>query len=89
MEIGFGKIILLMLVALLVFGAKRIPEIGQGLGKGIREFKKSLTRYPGRAERPDARRPRAGTAADHGSGEAAGADRRRAEAVVAVDARAT
>ncbi len=43
MELGAGKIILIMLVALLVFGAKRIPEIGQGLGKGIREFKKSLS----------------------------------------------
>jgi sec-independent protein translocase protein TatA len=42
-EMSFGKIVLLMLVALLVFGAKKIPEIGQGLGKGIREFKKSLT----------------------------------------------
>ena len=42
MELGAGKIILIMLVALLVFGAKRIPEIGQGLGKGIREFKKSI-----------------------------------------------
>jgi sec-independent protein translocase protein TatA len=42
-ELGAGKIIVLMLVVLLVFGAKRIPEIGQGLGKGIREFKKSLS----------------------------------------------
>jgi len=43
MEWGPGKIMIIMLVALLVFGAKRIPEIGQGLGKGIREFKKSLS----------------------------------------------
>lgn len=43
MEIGAGKIIVIMIVVLLVFGAKRIPEIGQGLGKGIREFKKSLS----------------------------------------------
>ncbi len=43
MEFGAGKIIVIMLVVLLVFGAKRIPEIGQGLGKGIREFKKSLS----------------------------------------------
>ena len=43
MEIGAGKIIVVMIVVLLVFGAKRIPEIGQGLGKGIREFKKSLS----------------------------------------------
>ena len=42
-EIGFGEILVLLLVFLLVFGAKRIPEIGQGLGKGIREFKKSLS----------------------------------------------
>jgi sec-independent protein translocase protein TatA len=42
-EIGFGEILVLLLVFLLVFGAKKIPEIGQGLGKGIREFKKSLS----------------------------------------------
>jgi TatA/E family protein of Tat protein translocase len=42
-EIGFGEIIVLLLIFLLVFGAKKIPEIGQGLGKGIREFKKSLS----------------------------------------------
>ncbi|MEM8556637.1 MAG: twin-arginine translocase TatA/TatE family subunit [Bacteroidota bacterium] len=39
--IGLGpwEIALVMLVVLLVFGAKRIPEIARGLGKGIREFK--------------------------------------------------
>ncbi|MEM6782493.1 MAG: twin-arginine translocase TatA/TatE family subunit [Bacteroidota bacterium] len=39
--IGLGpwEIALIMLVVLLVFGAKRIPEIARGLGKGIREFK--------------------------------------------------
>ncbi|HEY4100258.1 MAG TPA: twin-arginine translocase TatA/TatE family subunit [Gemmatimonadales bacterium] len=42
-EIGFGEILVLALIFLLVFGAKKIPEIGQGLGKGIREFKKSLS----------------------------------------------
>ncbi|HEY4321843.1 MAG TPA: twin-arginine translocase TatA/TatE family subunit [Gemmatimonadales bacterium] len=42
-EIGFGEILVLVMVFLLVFGAKKIPEIGQGLGKGIREFKKSLS----------------------------------------------
>ena len=33
------EIILILLVVLLLFGAKRIPEIARGLGKGIREFK--------------------------------------------------
>ena len=41
--IGPEKILLLLVVALLLFGAKRIPEIGSSLGKGIREFKKSIS----------------------------------------------
>ena len=36
------EVVVILLVVLLLFGAKRIPEIGQSLGKGIREFKKSL-----------------------------------------------
>ncbi|HID96303.1 MAG TPA: twin-arginine translocase TatA/TatE family subunit [Candidatus Latescibacteria bacterium] len=38
---GTGEILLIFLVILLLFGAKRIPEIAQGLGKGIREFRKA------------------------------------------------
>ncbi|MEP7065299.1 MAG: twin-arginine translocase TatA/TatE family subunit [Gemmatimonadota bacterium] len=40
--IGPEKIVLLAIVVLLLFGAKRIPEIGSSFGKGIRDFKKSL-----------------------------------------------
>jgi sec-independent protein translocase protein TatA len=40
---SFWEIILLMVAVLLLFGAKRLPEIGASMGKGIREFKKSLT----------------------------------------------
>jgi sec-independent protein translocase protein TatA len=36
-------IILLLLLALLLFGAKRLPEIGRSLGSGMREFKDSVT----------------------------------------------
>ncbi len=36
---GPWEIALIFLVILLLFGAKRLPEIAQGLGKGIREFK--------------------------------------------------
>ncbi len=41
---GFGieKIFLLMVVVLLLFGAKRLPEIGSSIGRGIREFKRSV-----------------------------------------------
>ena len=41
-EIGFDKWVMLLVMFLLLFGAKRIPEIGRSLGKGIREFKGSL-----------------------------------------------
>ena len=36
---GFPELIIIFLVLLLVFGAKRIPQIARGIGKGIREFK--------------------------------------------------
>lgn len=39
---GMGEMVLIFLVVLLLFGAKRLPEIGSALGKGIREFKGSI-----------------------------------------------
>lgn len=41
-NIGFTEILILLLVFVLFFGARRIPEIGASIGKGIREFKNSL-----------------------------------------------
>jgi sec-independent protein translocase protein TatA len=41
--IGIEKILLILLIILLLFGAKRLPEFGRSLGKGIREFKGSLS----------------------------------------------
>ena len=41
--IGVPELLLLGLVALLLFGPKRQPEMGRGLGKGMREFKDSVT----------------------------------------------
>lgn len=38
-NMGGGSIVLIVLVVLLLFGAKRIPELARGLGRGIREFK--------------------------------------------------
>ena len=38
-NLGATEIMLILLVVLLFFGAKRIPEIARGMGKGIREFK--------------------------------------------------
>jgi len=41
--VGFPELLLLGLVVLLVFGPKRLPEMGRSLGKGMREFKNSVT----------------------------------------------
>lgn len=40
--IGWSEIIIILIIALLLFGAKRLPEVGKSLGKAIREFKKSF-----------------------------------------------
>ncbi len=42
-NIGWTEAILIIFLLMLLFGARRLPEIGQSLGKGIREFRKSLT----------------------------------------------
>ena len=41
-ELGIDKILLILGAALLLFGAKRIPEIAGSFGKGIREFKRNM-----------------------------------------------
>ncbi|UCE17775.1 MAG: twin-arginine translocase TatA/TatE family subunit [Gemmatimonadota bacterium] len=41
--IGPGEILIVLFVILLLFGAKRLPELARGMGKGIREFKKATS----------------------------------------------
>jgi sec-independent protein translocase protein TatA len=41
--LGFGELVLIFGVLLLVFGAKRLPEIGGAMGKSIRDFKRSVS----------------------------------------------
>jgi sec-independent protein translocase protein TatA len=41
--IGWMELVILLLVALLIFGPKRLPEMGRSLGRGMREFKDSVT----------------------------------------------
>lgn len=41
-NLGTGEIIIIVLVILIFFGAKKIPELAQGVGKGMKEFKKAL-----------------------------------------------
>ena len=51
--LGMWEILLIFLVVLLLFGAKRLPEIGGSLGKGIREFKGSLREIESELKAPE------------------------------------
>lgn len=53
-NLGTGEIILILLIVLIFFGAKKIPELAQGLGKGMREFRKAARDIQDEVvERPD------------------------------------
>ncbi len=54
--LGVWEILLIFLVVLLLFGAKRLPEIGSSLGKGIREFKSSIREIENEINAPEDRR---------------------------------
>jgi len=49
-SLGVPEILLLVLIIILIFGAKRLPEIGRGLGRGIQNFKKALKGKPDEIE---------------------------------------
>ncbi len=40
--LGLGETVLIIIAILLLFGAKRLPEVAQGLGKGVREFRRAM-----------------------------------------------
>ena len=54
-NLGFSELMIILLVVLLVFGAKRLPEIGSSIGKGIREFKRSISDTSDAINAPDER----------------------------------
>ena len=55
--IGIWEILILLLVVLLVFGPKRLPEMGRSLGRGMREFKDSISgKFDDEDEEPAPRR---------------------------------
>ena len=58
-SLGTGELLVILLVALLIFGSKRMPEIGRAIGKGIREFNRArqevtdtLTKLTNEVEKP-------------------------------------
>lgn len=44
--IGFPELLLILVVCLLIFGPGKLPEIGEALGKGIRDFQRALIKQP-------------------------------------------
>ena len=40
-DIGFPELLLILVIALVIFGPSKLPELGKGLGRGIREFRKA------------------------------------------------
>ena len=53
MNLGWQEILLILLIALLLFGAKKIPDLAKSLGKGVREFKKGLNELQNINEKKD------------------------------------
>lgn len=56
--IGFPEIVIILLIVLLLFGAKRIPEIAGSFGKGIKEFKRSMSDVERSITEPPREEPR-------------------------------
>jgi sec-independent protein translocase protein TatA len=40
--LGIGELLVILVIVMIIFGAGRLPEIGEGLGRGIRNFRKSV-----------------------------------------------
>ena len=43
-SLGFPELVVILIIIIMIFGANRLPEIGRGVGKGIRNFKESMKR---------------------------------------------
>ena len=44
--LGMPELVIIMIIALILFGANKLPEIGGGIGKGIKNFKNALSEKP-------------------------------------------
>jgi sec-independent protein translocase protein TatA len=57
-NIGPGELILVLIIALIVVGPKKLPDVGRSLGNGIREFKDSLSGITAADDEEDDRTPK-------------------------------
>jgi len=56
-NVGAPELIVILVIALLVLGPKKLPEVGRSVGKGMREFKDSLAGNDSEDEKPPAIKP--------------------------------
>ena len=63
-NLGFGEVLIILIIVLLLFGAKRIPEIAGSLGKGINSFKRNLSEVEGSLREGTREGTREGVAVD-------------------------
>jgi sec-independent protein translocase protein TatA len=49
-NIGFPELLIIMVIALLIFGPKKLPEVGKSIGKAVREFRRTSDEIKGRIE---------------------------------------
>jgi sec-independent protein translocase protein TatA len=54
-KLGLPELLVILFIALLIFGPKKIGELGKGLGEGIRNFKSGLSDHDPEAKNPDAK----------------------------------
>ena len=50
--LGVTELIIILVIVVVLFGASRLPEIGRGIGEGIKNFRKSTSELPGINETP-------------------------------------
>ncbi|HQT91061.1 MAG TPA: twin-arginine translocase TatA/TatE family subunit [Candidatus Kryptobacter bacterium] len=61
-DFSIGKILLILFVLVIFFGPKKIPDIAQSVGKGIREFKKAMRDVSDEIQKPASEEPKAQSA---------------------------
>ena len=52
-NLGMPELVIILIIILIIFGAGKLPEIGSGIGKGIKNFKKSTLEKPEEMETPE------------------------------------
>lgn len=80
-NLGFTELLMILVIVLVLFGARRVPEIGASIGKGIREFKKNISDADREIREPIRESLREARGDQLSSGETASARRAEEEAV--------